>query len=270
MLPIPSDILTSFEKILQKRKVPARLHIHYRKWLRYFLDFCQKYPPPESKSEQVNLFIGKLRSKKQNPELCRQAAHAVSLYFEIQQQSSKNIHSTLVETKPASRSSQSKHRSQKTWEAKNVSSPEYGAPLVKGVKLMPPDTRPAATQPAARSTGGKRFKEWRCLEKTKSPAWDQAIDQLAAEIKTRNYSKKTLKTYADWARKFQGFLRNKSPQELSSADVKEYLTHLAVKCRVAASTQNQAFNLFRVNSPQLAALPYWVLKGFDTPLLAAG
>lgn len=68
------------------------------------------------------------------------------------------------------------------------------------------------------------------------------IDSLAAEITTRHYSRKTLKAYAEWGRKFQGFLRNKSPDELSSADVKSYLTYLAVTCTVSASTQNQAFN----------------------------
>ena len=29
---------------------------------------------------------------------------------------------------------------------------------------------------------------------------------------------------------------------MTAADVKEYITYLAVNCRVAASTQNQAFN----------------------------
>ncbi|MFO7971353.1 MAG: phage integrase N-terminal SAM-like domain-containing protein [Desulfobacterales bacterium] len=91
-------------------------------------------------------------------------------------------------------------------------------------------------------TNKKRFNEWRCLETSKSPAWDLAIDQLAEEIKTRHYSRKTLKTYADWVRKFQRYLRDIPPNELSSVDVKKYLTYLAVQRRVAASTQNQAFN----------------------------
>jgi integron integrase len=83
---------------------------------------------------------------------------------------------------------------------------------------------------------------WRCLEKTGSPEWDNLIDNLAVEIRTRHYSRKTLKAYAEWIRKFQGFLHNKPPDELSDSDVKAYLTFLAVKCKVSASTQNQAFN----------------------------
>lgn len=37
-------------------------------------------------------------------------------------------------------------------------------------------------------------------------------------------------------------MRNKPPDTLSAQDVKAYLTYLAVNCKVAASTQNQAFN----------------------------
>jgi integron integrase len=78
--------------------------------------------------------------------------------------------------------------------------------------------------------------------KSVSPEWDKVIADLASEIKARHYSRRTLKAYAIWSRQFQKFLRNKPLRELSSADVKEYLTFLAVKCHVSASTQNQAFN----------------------------
>ena len=78
--------------------------------------------------------------------------------------------------------------------------------------------------------------------KSNSPEWDALLATLAAEIKVRHYSRRTLKTYANWSRQFQRVLKNKPPQELSTTDVKEYLTYLAVKCHVAASTQNQAFN----------------------------
>ena len=80
------------------------------------------------------------------------------------------------------------------------------------------------------------------IVKSTSPEWDKAINELADEIKTRHYSRKTLAAYANWCRQFQKFLKDKPPHTLSSADVKKYLTHLAVKCHVSASTQNQAFN----------------------------
>jgi hypothetical protein len=83
MLPIPQDVLAQFNAVLKQRKVPEPFHADYRKWLRYFLDFRGKYPPPDSISERVRLFIEKLQKKNQTPEQQKQAAHAVSLYFEI-------------------------------------------------------------------------------------------------------------------------------------------------------------------------------------------
>ncbi|MFZ5798479.1 MAG: integron integrase [Thermodesulfobacteriota bacterium] len=239
MLPIPSDILASFDEILKQREIPASLHIHYRKWLRYFLDFCDKYPPPETRSEQVKQFIAKLHSKKQTPELCKQAAHAASLYFEVRQSRSgeklSGIQPATPPTRPASRPPEEPETKALLRAQDNLSTSKQANPA-----------RPAARQvlrpSPVRSNGGKRFNEWRCLEKTKSPVWDQAINKLAAEIEVRHYSRKTLKTYADWVRKFQHYLRDKPVDDLSSGDVKEYLTHLAVNCRVASSTQNQAFN----------------------------
>ncbi len=72
--------------------------------------------------------------------------------------------------------------------------------------------------------------------------WEKIAQRLADEIKTRHYSPKTLKAYALWTTKFRYFTGDKTPESLSSAEVKAYLTHLAVKCNVSASTQNQAFN----------------------------
>ncbi len=61
MLPIPNEIAAAYEAVLKKRAIPISRHADYRKWLRYFLDFRSKYPLPDSRSEQVRLFIQKLR-----------------------------------------------------------------------------------------------------------------------------------------------------------------------------------------------------------------
>ena len=53
---------------------------------------------------------------------------------------------------------------------------------------------PASSSPAPpRRRGGKHYDEWRCLEKTESPAWDKIIADLASEIKLRHLSRNTLK-----------------------------------------------------------------------------
>jgi hypothetical protein len=86
MMPVPVPILTKFEAILLKRAIAPTHRSDYKKWLRYFLDFCTKYPVPEARADQVRLFIDKLREKGQTPAQQNQAAHAVSLYFEMQRQ----------------------------------------------------------------------------------------------------------------------------------------------------------------------------------------
>jgi integron integrase len=231
MLPIPGDVLAQFNEVLQQRAVNTSLHVHYRKWVRYFLDFKRKYPPPKAKSEQVRLFTDKLKSKKQTPQQCTQAAHAVSLFFESQKQKDY-IDSVSVEVK------QSPPTRPETLSEDNNSNTPATNTRDSAISL------PAITEstPSYDTPGGKRYNEWGCLAKTTSKAWDDAIEKLVAEIKVRHYSRKTLKAYADWARKFQQYLHDKPPGELSAVEVKEYLTYLAVKCRVASSTQNQAFN----------------------------
>ena len=253
MQPIPSDILTKFEAVLKKRSVPVSRHADYRKWLLYYLDFRGKYTLPDSKSEHVRLFIEKLQKKNQSPEQQKQAAHALSLYFEI----------LNAETKAATISTSSQYRATteglplqvseaattpatpfiKGESSNNLSRAEAITPIYSPLSDMQQPHSVPKTEPAIpKKSAGSRYNEWRCLEKSKSPAWDKVIDTLAAEIKTRHYSRKTLKAYADWSRKFQSYLRNKPPDELSATDVKAYITYLAVKCKVSASTQNQAFN----------------------------
>ncbi len=212
MQTIPDDIGEQYSAVLKKRTVPVSRHADYRKWLRYYLDFRSKYPLPDSRSEHVRLFIQKLREKKQTPEQQKQAAHALSLYFEIL----RKMDNIKGESSNLSRTG---HGDLKT-----------SAPQVSLRPFVPP------------LSAFSRYNEWRCLEKSGSTVWDNIIDNLAAEIKMRHYSRKTLKAYADWSRKFQSYLRNKPPDELSATDVKAYLTYLAVKCKVSASTQNQAFN----------------------------
>ena len=73
-------------------------------------------------------------------------------------------------------------------------------------------------------------------------SWQQEYSQLINEIHLRHYSPKTLKSYQSNVRKFQDFTRSKPPESLTTDDVKEFLTFLAVKKQVAASTQNLAFN----------------------------
>ncbi|NJD55146.1 MAG: integron integrase [Nitrospirae bacterium] len=221
-----------YDAFLKAKVKDASRHAGYKKWLLYFWDFRSKYQPPETRSDQIRLFIEKLQQKKQLPEFQKQAAHAVSLYFAMLDAETKSA----AEFKPVEYPSSGA----KSRQVIADSPVRRSASSVQDTQRSPARTDNASA--AAGQTSGSHYNEWRCLEKTASPAWDKIIADLSAEIKTRRYSRKTLKAYGDWIRKFQSFLSNKPPADLSDADVKAYLTHLAVNRRVAASTQNQAFN----------------------------
>ena len=72
--------------------------------------------------------------------------------------------------------------------------------------------------------------------------WEVCLTRLKEEIALRQYSKNTYKTYSLWVRDFAQYLKDKPPEAVEATDAKEYLTYLAVKRKVSASTQNQAFN----------------------------
>jgi len=77
------------------------------------------------------------------------------------------------------------------------------------------------------------------VDGTRAP---RLLDQVRDAIRTKHYSFRTEKAYVGWIRRFIVFNGTRHPAELGSAEVARYLQHLAVRGRVAASTQNQAFS----------------------------
>ena len=66
------------------------------------------------------------------------------------------------------------------------------------------------------------------------------LSRMRDHLRTRHYSIRTETAYVDWARRFVLFHGKRHPQEMGSAEVEAFLTHLAVNRQVSASTQNQA------------------------------
>jgi integron integrase len=186
MEPIPAEIKIRYDAALVRENVPLPVHFHYRKWLRYYLDFCLKYRYEILKKESLPYFLKKLKDKNQTEQQQKQAFHAVSIFYEIE--------------------------------------------TIDQDRIGPLETK----------------KENISTKKTALDAthvdWSPVYKNLDSEIKLRHYSPRTLEAYTGWVRQFQGFTRSKDPQLLSAADVKDFLTFLAVKRGVSASSQNQAFN----------------------------
>ncbi len=68
------------------------------------------------------------------------------------------------------------------------------------------------------------------------------LDEVREAIRTKHYSIRTEESYVAWIKDFILFHRKRHPKEMSVAEVNQFLTHLAVKCHVASSTQNQALS----------------------------
>jgi hypothetical protein len=65
MLPLPPDLVARYDETLSHSAIPAHQQPHYRKWLRFYLDFCGKYDRPPLERETVRGFLRKLREKDQ-------------------------------------------------------------------------------------------------------------------------------------------------------------------------------------------------------------
>ena len=66
------------------------------------------------------------------------------------------------------------------------------------------------------------------------------LDTVREALRTRHYSHRTEDAYVGWIRRFILFHEKRHPNEMGTDEVTRFLTDLAVKGRVSASTQNQA------------------------------
>jgi integron integrase len=71
------------------------------------------------------------------------------------------------------------------------------------------------------------------------------LKEIKRLIRLKHYSYSTERTYLQWSERFFAYALQDGKRKLSeidSDDFRNFLTHLALKQKVAASTQNQAFN----------------------------
>lgn len=83
MIPVPAPTANQFDSFLVKHAVSENVRGYYRKWLRYFWDFCHKYQIDPLDQNSLSPFLKKLQDKNQSETLRKQAQHAVSIYYEM-------------------------------------------------------------------------------------------------------------------------------------------------------------------------------------------
>jgi len=251
MQQVPAEIWAAFERRLDQAQVPADQRPNYHKWGRFYFDFCHKYVHSPAAPTSLGPFLTKLASKNQSVGQRSQAAAAVRLLIEAVPEPG---------TTPPSRPATAAARQPATLgQALRARSSPLPPPAARAAQPPPPpqpqrripeppqatrQDRPVAQVP--QSNGGLRAVLGSAPTTPPAPghgaSWQQEYRDLEAAILLRNYSPRTLEAYRFWLVKFQAFVRSRPTAELAGQEVRGFLSDLAVRQRVAASTQNQAFN----------------------------
>jgi integron integrase len=74
------------------------------------------------------------------------------------------------------------------------------------------------------------------------PAPPKLLDRVREAIRTRHYSPRTEQAYVHWIRRYIFFHNLRHPTDMGQPELNAFLSHLAVKERVSASTQTQALS----------------------------
>ncbi len=75
-----------------------------------------------------------------------------------------------------------------------------------------------------------------------APEWHGIEEKMRKALRLRHRSYSTEKTYITWLRSFRQFIQDRIPAQISSRQLQDFLSYIAVEKRVSASTQNQALN----------------------------
>ena len=74
------------------------------------------------------------------------------------------------------------------------------------------------------------------------PQQPKLLDRLRDALRSRHYSRRTEQCYWHWVKRFIFFHKVRHPAEMAEPEINAFLSHLAVKEKVSASTQNQALS----------------------------
>ena len=83
MQEIPIEIIVLYDAQLVQKEISKKFCFYYKKWLKYYLDFCQKHNFKQSEKESLSYFIKKLKEKTQTDQQQKQAFYTISINYEI-------------------------------------------------------------------------------------------------------------------------------------------------------------------------------------------
>jgi integron integrase len=84
------------------------------------------------------------------------------------------------------------------------------------------------------------------------------LDQVRSVARLKHYSIKTERAYVQWIKRYIFFHQKRHPAEMAEPEIRQFLSHLAVRLNVSASTQTVALSalLFLYRDVLKRPLPY--------------
>jgi len=197
-----------FSQGLLARGFIAGKHDFFRNWVRKFIGFVKPRKWDQARRDDVEQFLDLLVREGKAGWQVAQASEALELFFR--------------EVAPMD------------WARHDWP----GTPST----LELPRGRPAELpRPPISSVCPSRF-EGRSDSGSLEVRWEGFLGEVAQRLRAERYAYRTEQSYLDWVRRFLLFVRPKERSDLNQAAAEEYLAYLSLERRVAASTQNQAFN----------------------------
>ncbi len=65
---IPIEIIVLYDAQSVQKEIPKHFRFYYKKWLRYYLDFCLKYHHKTANKGSFAPFVQKLKNKNQTDQ----------------------------------------------------------------------------------------------------------------------------------------------------------------------------------------------------------
>jgi hypothetical protein len=93
------------------------------------------------------------------------------------------------------------------------------------------------------------------------------LDQVSEVMRFKHYSLRTERTYQEWIKRYIFFHGKRHPREMGAFEVERFLSDLATRCKVAASTPTDPHPL---SSPRPPSPDTWPVRTDTGPDLRAG
>lgn len=255
---------SGFERWLQDRRLASgQQTAHYVRWVFRFLQLRGRRPPRETWQDTLTAFLEDLGGGRFEPWQLRQAAAAVTLYcaqYCVQagapvspggDTESLEPRGAAGERRGVGETARSTSRGEAGERRKNEPAPRR--PPVEPLEAQGTqggrETPRAVVGGRAAALAASDVKEasvaaHRVRVDTTEPVPTHAamLAELERILRLRHYAASTQRTYLGWNRRFLEYMGPSGQRLPSDDDVQAFLSHLAVRARVSAATQNQAFH----------------------------